>query len=143
MPFFQGTSFFVCYKAHNLIIKNSSSIKLSSPLQLSNPYLFHFNLPNIYSIVQTMENSREYVIGNGLTGDKIQELITDVNYSTPGQFQCRNHSLQTSSNYAHRQSNLSLLTVHQTMDSNKNLLMERSHIDGWSTQNPLHYSSHR
>ena len=65
-----------------------------------------------------MANNKEYVIGSGFTGNKKQEL-TDVNYSTPGQFQRRNHILKTSNNYDQQQSNSSLLTVHQTMDSNK------------------------
>ena len=64
-----------------------------------------------------MEYTGEFFIGSGFTGNKKQEL-TDVNYSTLGQFQCRNHILKTSNNYDHRQSNSSLLTVHQTMDNN-------------------------
>ena len=73
-----------------------------------------------------MENTREYVIGSGFTGNKKQEL-TDVNYSTPEQFQCRNHIFKKSNNYAHRQSNSSLITVHQTMDSNK-ISIDGDHI---------------
>ena len=92
--------------------------KLTLPVQLSNTYLFHFNLPKIYSTVQTMEYNRELLVGNGCTGTKKQEL-TDVHYSTPGQLQSTNNILKTYNNYSHRQSNLSLGTVHQTMNSNK------------------------
>ena len=65
-----------------------------------------------------MEYNRELLVGNGCTGTKKQEL-TDVHYSTPGQFQSTNNILKTYNNYDHRQSNLSLRTVHQTMNSNK------------------------
>ena len=65
-----------------------------------------------------MEFNGEFVIGSGFTGNKKQELM-DVHYSTPGQFQRRKHILKPSNNYVQQQSNSSLLTVHQTMDSNK------------------------
>ena len=39
----------------------------------------------------------------------------------------RNHILKTSNNYNQQQSNSNLLTVHQTMDSNKNSI-DREHI---------------
>ena len=59
--------------------------KLILPVQLFNMYIFHFNLPKIYSTVQTMEYNRECLVGNGCTG-------TDVHYSTPGQFQSTNNN---------------------------------------------------
>ena len=65
-----------------------------------------------------MEFTGEFVIGSGFTGNKKPEL-TDVNYSTPGQIQRRNDNLKPTDNYVEQQSNSSLLTVHQTMDSNK------------------------
>ena len=65
-----------------------------------------------------MEYNGEIVLGSGFTGNKKQEL-TDVNYSTPGQFQSTNNISKTYNSYDPRQSNLSLHTVHQTMDSNK------------------------
>ena len=77
-----------------------------------------------------MENNKDYVIGSGFTGNKVREQ-TDVIYSTPGQLQCINHILKTSNNYDHPQASSSLLTAHQTMDSNKKSINgEQILIDG-------------
>ena len=81
-------------------------------MQLSNTYIFHFNLSKTYSTVQTMEYNRQLLVSNGSTG-------TVVHYSTPGQLQSTNNIIKTYDNYSHRQSNLSRGTVHQTMNSNK------------------------
>ena len=73
-----------------------------------------------------MKKNKDYVIGSGFTGNKVREQM-DVSYSTLGQLQCINHILKTSNNYDRQQSNSDLLTVHQTMDSNKNKLIENTH----------------
>ena len=86
--------------------------KLILPVQLSNTYIFHFNLSKTYSTVQTMEYNRQLLVSTGSTG-------TGVHYSTPGQPQSTNNIVKTYDNYSHRQSNLSRGTVHQTMNSNK------------------------
>ena len=71
-----------------------------------------------------MENNKDYV-DSGFIGNKLRDQ-TDVNYSTPGKLQCINHILKTSNKYDRHESNSDPLTVHPTMESNKNQLIENT-----------------
>ena len=72
-----------------------------------------------------MENNEDFVIDSGFIGNRLRDH-TDVNYSTQGKFQCINHIFKTSNKYDHHESNSDPLTVHPTMKSNNNKLIENT-----------------
>ena len=72
-----------------------------------------------------MENNKDYVIDSGFIGNKLRDH-TDVNYSTPGKLQSINHIFKTSNKYDRHESNSDPFTVHPTMESNKNKLIDNT-----------------
>ena len=71
-----------------------------------------------------MENNKDY-IDSGFIGNKLRDH-TDINYSTPGKFQCINHIFKTSNKYNCHESTFDPWIVHPTLESNKKQI-DREH----------------